>query len=75
MTVFWIIFGIIHLISVGIAAVLYLRLYAYIRRYRFDESKYTLLFGFVHLHWITAIYFISIFLWIPLSYFLIRPIL
>ncbi len=27
------------------------RLYKYIRRYRFPENVYTLLFGFLHLHY------------------------
>jgi cbb3-type cytochrome oxidase subunit 3 len=31
-------------------------LYRYINRYRFDESKYTLLFGFLHLRYIQISY-------------------
>ena len=39
------------LVSLVFCAVAVKRLYAYITRYRFDESVYTLLFGFVHLHY------------------------
>ena len=74
MTTFWIIFGIIQLISFAVALAVYFRLYRYIRRYRFDESKYTLLLGFIHLHWFTVAYFGFVILWVPISYFLIRPL-
>lgn len=32
------------------------RLYSYIQRYRFDESHYTLLLGFVRLKWMVYLY-------------------
>lgn len=71
MAILWIIFGIIHLVSIGIAIAIYLRLYGYIRRFRFDESKYTLLFGFVHLHWVHILYFAFVIAWVPFSFYLI----
>lgn len=66
----WIFFIVLHTVSLGFAALSLWRLYYYIRRYRFDESKYTLLFGFVHLRWIAAAYIILVLLWVPLTYFL-----
>lgn len=38
------------------------RLYAYIRRYKFDESVYTLLFGFLHLRYFIFAYVFMTFL-------------
>lgn len=59
-----------HLISIAVAAISLKRLYTYIRRYRFDESKYTLLFGFVHLRLVVAFYLFTAIIWVPVSYFL-----
>lgn len=56
MTWAWAIFAIFHLLSAGFAAFVISRLYQYIRRYRFEESQYTLLMGFIHLHWIVYLY-------------------
>lgn len=66
----WALFIALHVASVGFALLSIARLYAYIRKYKFDESKYTLLFGFVHLRWIAGLYLIFTLLWLPVSYFL-----
>lgn len=66
----WVFFLVLHTVSLGFAALSLWRLYYYIRRYRFDESKYTLLFGFVHLHWIAMAYVALTVLWIAFSYML-----
>lgn len=50
----------VQLGSVALAVVALRRLYAYIRRYRFDESTYTLLFGIVHLRYFAAWYIVMI---------------
>ena len=65
-----ILFGLFHTASVVFAFVVLWRLYYYIRRYRFDESKYTLLFRFVHLRWIAASYLMLGSLWVVVSYLL-----
>lgn len=74
MTYLWVLFIVLHVISIAFAFLSFQRLYYYIRRYRFDESKYTLLFGFVHLHWISAIYIVFVTVWIFGSYFLFTRI-
>lgn len=66
----WIFFIVLHAVALGFMLLSLWRLYEYIKRYKFDESKYTLLFRFVHLHWIVGIYAFSIILWIPMSYFI-----
>ena len=68
MTSLWIIFVILNVASVGFVLITLRRFYNYIKRHRFDESKYTLLFGFVHLRWIAALYLVMVLLWIPLSF-------
>ena len=47
---------IIGVISIGFCLMSIKLLYRYINRYRFDESKYTLLFGFIRLRYIAATY-------------------
>lgn len=64
----------LHTVSIGFAVLALWRLYYYIKRYRFDESRYTLLFGFVHLRWIAIMYLGFVALWIPITYLLFfRP--
>lgn len=70
MSPFSIPFGVLQLVSLIFTGVVILRLMRYIKRYRIDESKYTLLFGFVHLRWIIGLYAVSTFVWIFISYFL-----
>lgn len=66
----WIFFILLQVVSIGFAMLSIWRLYHYIKRYKFDESKYTLLFGFVHLHWIVALYLVLVMLSLPISYFI-----
>jgi hypothetical protein len=68
MTSLWIAFGVLHVVSIGFALLVLLRLYHYIKRYRFDESKYTLLLGFIHLRWIAALYVFLVTAWVAMSY-------
>lgn len=65
------IFAVLHAVSIGIILLVLWRLYYYIKRYRFDESKYTLLFGFVHLHWIAIAYVAFAISWVVVSYSLL----
>lgn len=46
------------------------RLYSYINKYRFDESVYTLLFGFVRLRYIVSFYIFFVALTALLGVFL-----
>ncbi len=68
MTSLWIVFGLLHVSSIGFVLLALLRLFHYIKRYRFDESKYTLLFGFIHLHWIATVYVALTIGWVAMSY-------
>lgn len=61
MILVWII-TIIAFISIGLCLMSVKLLYRYINRYRFDESKYTLLFGFVRLRYVAATYIIFTFI-------------
>lgn len=61
-------FGILHAFSLGFAFLTLWRLFSYIRRYRFDESKYTLLFGFVHLRFIAGMYIVFAIAWVIVSF-------
>lgn len=63
----WILFGGVHLVSLSFLGLTLWRLYKYIRRYRFAESKYTLLFGFVHLHWFAIGYTVLTLGWVLVS--------
>ncbi|MBI2638234.1 hypothetical protein HYW83_01450 [Candidatus Peregrinibacteria bacterium] len=67
MTSLWIALGVLHVTSIGFALIVLMRLYHYIKRYRFDESKYTLLFGFIHLHWIAGAYVMLVLGWVAVS--------
>lgn len=64
-------FAVSHALSIGFTLFTLKRLYHYIRRYRFDESKYTLLFGFIHLRWIAAGYLVLTFSWVFASLFIL----
>ena len=66
-----ILFVVLSIISVSFTLLSLWRLYSYIRRYKFAESEYTLLFGFVHLHWFAVAYPIVILLWIGASYLML----
>ena len=60
MTAFVFLFS-VQVLSALIAVWTVRRLYGYIRLYRFDESVYTLLFGFLHLKYFVALYVATIF--------------
>ena len=68
MVVMTILFVVLHIVSVGVMLAALWRLYHYISRYKFSESKYTLLFGFLHLRWLASGYFLAAVLWIGFSY-------
>lgn len=70
MTTLWITYFLIHVGSIAFTLLVFWRLYYYIRRYRFEESKYTLLFGFIHLSWVAAMYLILSIGWIFVSFFI-----
>jgi len=55
-------FGLIllQIVSLALCAVTVRRLYAYINKYRFDESVYTLLLRFVRLRYIVSAYIFMI---------------
>ena len=58
-----IIFGllfVVQLASVALGFVALRRLYDYIHKYRFDESNYTLLFGFLHLRYFSVLYIVTV---------------
>lgn len=50
----------VQLISLFFVMVSVKRLYAYIHLYRFDESVYTLLFGFLHLRYFVLLYIVMV---------------
>jgi len=60
MTLVWIT-GLIGFGSIIICLLSLKLLYHYINRYRFDESKYTLLFGWFRLRYMASLYVIFIF--------------
>lgn len=52
----------IEIISIGICIWTIKKLYAYINQYRFSESVYTLLFGFIRLRYFVYLYGIFVLL-------------
>lgn len=69
MALLWVLFVLLHLVSLGFTLTVLWRLYEYYKRYHFHESKYTLLFGFIHVGMVKAIYVILVFLWVITSFF------
>lgn len=67
MTTYLSIFILGSFLSVGFMILTVYRLYRHIFRYRFPETKYTLLFGCIHLRWIAALYVILIIICTSLS--------
>lgn len=58
-----IIFGLLFVVQMGSLALGFValrRLYVYIHKYRFDESTYTLLFGFLHLRYFAVWYVVML---------------
>lgn len=59
MWLFWALI-VVEIVSMLVCLSAVRRLYKYIKRYRFDETVYTLLFGFMHLRYFAYAYFLSI---------------
>ncbi len=66
-----ILFTVLHTVSILFMMAALYRLYAYIRRYRFSENKYTLLMSFIHLHWLVYAYIILTLAWPLVSYLIL----
>ncbi len=64
MDIFWIIFGIIHVISLLCLIISINFLIHYTRRYKMEESGFTLLFGFIRLEHIIFVYVMTILLFV-----------
>ncbi|MFA4814901.1 MAG: hypothetical protein WC924_03120 [Candidatus Gracilibacteria bacterium] len=58
---FWLLLG-VEIVSAAVCFWGLKRLYHYIRRYRFDESVYTLPFGFMHLRYFVYFYVTTVLL-------------
>ena len=56
MNILWLITAILHFISISFMGLCMVRLFGYVRRYRLKENRHTLLFGFVTIEHIVAIY-------------------
>ncbi|PJC36814.1 hypothetical protein CO046_03810 [Candidatus Peregrinibacteria bacterium CG_4_9_14_0_2_um_filter_53_11] len=69
MSLIWLLFIVIQLISVTFMGISIMRLYGYVRKYRFNESNYTLLLGFIHLNWVATAYIVAVPVWAVLSFF------
>lgn len=52
---------VIQIVSIGLCAVAVKKLYAYINQYKFAESVYTLLFGFIRLRYFVYLYVLMVF--------------
>ena len=70
MTSLWALFVLLQAAGVGFGLLSIWRVRNYIKRYKFDESKYTLLFGFIHLYWILVIYAMIMFIWVAANYYI-----
>ena len=64
MDIFWIIFGIVHVVSFLFLIISINFLVHYTGRYKMQESGFTLLFGFIRLEYIIPVYIVSILLFI-----------
>ncbi len=53
---FFIILLLVEIVSLALCALAVKKLYAYINQYRFAESVYTLLFGFIRLRYFVYLY-------------------
>jgi uncharacterized membrane protein YjdF len=59
MSFLWIGIAVFHLISLSFMGIVILRLFAYVRRYKLTENRHTLLFGFIAIEHIVALYVIA----------------
>jgi hypothetical protein len=72
MSTLWTITAIYHLISILVMLLCVLRLFGYTRRYKLVENKHTLLFGFISVTHVVAIYIFTIFLFTVTSIILLH---
>jgi hypothetical protein len=56
MSFLWISIAIFHLVSLSFLGLAIVRLFKYIRRYKLSENRHTLLFGFVTIEHVVALY-------------------
>jgi len=56
MNILWIITAIYHLISILVMVLCIVRLFGYVRRYKLVENRHTLLFGFISVEHVVAMY-------------------
>lgn len=56
MNILWAVTAIFHFISISVMGLCLVRLFGYIRRYKLTENRHTLLFGFVTVEHVVAIY-------------------
>ena len=54
----WISIAVFHLISLSFMGLAIVRLFAYVRRYKLNENRHTLLFGFMSIEHVVALYII-----------------
>lgn len=64
MDIFWTIFVVVHAVSLLFLIISINFLIHYIRRYKMEESGFTMLFGFIRLEHIIPAYIIAILLFI-----------
>lgn len=60
MGIFWTFFAIIHIVSILLLIISLRLVLHYTRRYRMQESRFTMLFGFVRLEYIIFIYAVAV---------------
>lgn len=58
MSFLWVVIALFHLISVAFMGIVIMRLFAYVRRYKLNENRHTLLFGFVKIGHVVGLYLI-----------------
>ena len=58
MSLFTILFILIHIVSLGVTTLAVRSLYIYIRKFRFERNQYEPLFGFVHLRHVAVAYIV-----------------
>ena len=59
MSFLWISIALFHLISISFMVIVIMRLFSYVRRYKLNENHHTLLFGFMKIEHIVALYVIA----------------
>jgi hypothetical protein len=72
MNILWLITAILHFISISFMGLCMVRLFSYVRRYRLKENRHTLLFGFVTVEHVVAIYIAMVLLFTTASVILLH---